>query len=148
MVATEFVPWMRSEFAAISDEPVTVGGASYGGLGATFTALRHPEVFGGVISQSGSFWWKPAEEPQWQWLVNQYAAAPEPRARFFLEVGLMETDTTGGRPSMVESNRRMRDVLTAKGAKVRYSEFNGDHSALNWRGSIADALLFLFGTKR
>ncbi len=33
--------------------------------------------------------------------------------------------------------------LTAKGNKIRYQEFNGGHSYLNWRGSFADGLVFL-----
>jgi len=39
----------------------------------------------------------------------------------------------------------LRTVLQAKGNAVNYREFNGGHSILNWRGSIADCLLALFG---
>jgi enterochelin esterase family protein len=147
MLAAEFIPWMRSEYA-VADEPVTVGGASRGGLGAAFAALRRPEVFGAVISQSGSFEWKPDGDKEPQWLVNQYAAASKVRTRFFVEAGLMETDRYEGGPSLLESNRRMRDVLRAKGAQVLYSEFNGDHTPLNWRGSFADALMWLYAPGR
>jgi len=42
-------------------------------------------------------------------------------------------------------NRHMRDVLQAKGYSVHYREFNGGHEYLNWRGTLADALLALVG---
>ena len=40
----------------------------------------------------------------------------------------MEIGTPGGRPSMLESNRRFRDLLRGRGVEVHYSEFNGDHT--------------------
>ena len=27
---------------------------------AAFAGLTHPEIFGNVLSQSGSYWWKPS----------------------------------------------------------------------------------------
>jgi enterochelin esterase-like enzyme len=144
MLGTELVPWLRSNYA-VSEERVGVGGMSYGGLAAAFAALRRPEVFGGVLSQSGSYWWKPREAESWAWLTEQYRAAQRTSTRFYLEVGLMEIGTPGGRPSMLESNRRMRDLLLSQGVEVAYSEFNGDHTALNWRGSFADGLVALYG---
>ena len=54
-----------------ADEPVTVGGMSYGGLAASFAALRHPDVFGAVLSQSGSYWWRPGGSAAWEWLAAQ-----------------------------------------------------------------------------
>jgi enterochelin esterase family protein len=134
-LATEVVPWLRSNYA-IAEEPAAVGGMSYGGLAASFAALRYPKVFGAVLSQSGSYWWKQ------EWMATQ---PPPAGVRYYLEVGLMEVGTPGGRASMLESNRRLRDLLKSKNVAVRYSEFNGDHSALNWRGSFADGLMALFG---
>jgi enterochelin esterase-like enzyme len=142
-IATELVPWLRSNYA-ISDEPVAVGGMSYGGLAASFAALRHPDVFGAVLSQSGSYWWRPGGATLWEWLAEQYQAAPRRGTRYYLEVGLMEIGTPAGRPSMLESNRRFRDLLRGRGVEVHYSEFNGDHTELNWRGSFAEGIMALF----
>ena len=143
MIATELVPWLRANYT-VSDEPAAIGGMSYGGLAASFAALRYPKVFGRVLSQSGSYWWRPRDAVSWEWLAAQYRATPPAGVRFYLEVGLMEIGTQGGRTSMLESNRRFRDLLRSQGAPVTYSEFNGDHSALNWRGSFADGLVALF----
>jgi enterochelin esterase-like enzyme len=143
MIATELVPWIRANYA-VADEPAAIGGMSYGGLAASFAALRYPKVFGAVLSQSGSYWWRSRGAAAWEWLAEQYRAAAPAGVRFFVEVGLMEIGTQGGRTSMLESNRRFRDLLRSRGATVTYSEFNGDHSALNWRGSFADGLVALF----
>jgi enterochelin esterase-like enzyme len=126
-----------------------VAGASFGGLMSSYFALRHPEFFGNVISQSGSYWWSPdtntnflAHEVEGEWLTRQYAKLPANSTRFFIEIGLNE----GGAPSMPIVNRHFRDVLEAKGYEiVKYDEFNGGHDTLNWRGSLGEALIALIG---
>jgi enterochelin esterase-like enzyme len=144
-LAKEAVSWMRDNYHATSDAARTfIGGSSYGGLASVYAALRHPEIFGNVLSQSGSFWWAPDDDPEAEWLTRQFVASPKLPVRFFLEIGLMEAGPTPHNgPSQVVVNRHMRDVLTAKGYTVRYREFNGGHEYLNWRGSFADGLLSL-----
>jgi enterochelin esterase-like enzyme len=144
-LAKEVAPWMRDNYHATSDAARTfVAGSSYGGLAAVFAALRHPEVFGNVLSQSGSFWWAPDSDPEAEWLTRQFVTSPKLPVRFFLEIGLMEAGPTPhDGPSQVVVNRHMRDILTAKGYTIRYQEFNGGHEYLSWRGSFADGLLFL-----
>jgi enterochelin esterase family protein len=51
-------------------------------------------------------------------------------------------------PSILRSNRHLRDVLTAKGYEVHYSEVAGGHEPLAWRGGIAPGLIQLFGGNR
>jgi enterochelin esterase-like enzyme len=57
-VATELVPWARQQYG-VNPTPgqSIVGGSSLGGLAAACTALRYPDVFGNVLSESGAFWW-------------------------------------------------------------------------------------------
>lgn len=79
------------------------------------------------------------------WLTRQFATAPRLPLRFFLEVGRMEQ----GIPiNQVIENRRLHDVLIAKGYPVTYSEYNGGHDPLCWRGSFADGLIALVGKKK
>jgi len=59
--------------------------------------------------------------------------------RFYLEVGLMEDDRM-----QIEPNHRMRDMLASKGYVLRYSEYNGGHSLLNWSQRVAEGLQYLF----
>jgi len=146
-LAKEVVPWVRENYHITKDASKTIiGGSSYGGLAATFAGFYHPESFGNVISQSASFWWKPKGDVEHEWLTRQFVSSPKLPVRFYLDVGLMESGPTPDKgPNMVIVNRHMRDVLQAKGYFVHYREFNGGHEYLNWRGTLADALLALVG---
>jgi enterochelin esterase-like enzyme len=147
-LARELVPWVRRSYRVTADPQRTVlAGSSLGGLAAVYSALRFPDTFGNVLSLSGSFSWKPAGESEPEWLARQVATGPKLPLRFYLEAGLMEDQPREG-ASLLSSNRHLRTALQAKGCAVEYREFNGGHSFLNWRGSLADGLLALFGRDR
>jgi enterochelin esterase-like enzyme len=141
----ELMPWVHEHYH-VTDDPAQsiVGGSSYGGLAAAFVGLRASEVFGNVLSQSGSFWWDkdPDDDILHQKIIQEYVASPRLPLRFYLEVGLKERS---GIVDMVLHNRHLRDVLILKGYEVHYSEFNGGHDYVCWRGSLADGLLALVG---
>jgi enterochelin esterase family protein len=110
-------------------------------LAAVYAGLEHPEVFGKVISLSGSFWWKPAGSTEAEWLTKLVQRTPKLPLRFYLEVGLMESQSM-----QIETNRRMRDALIGKGYPVGYSEYDGGHSFLTWSGGMVNGLETLIGT--
>jgi len=173
-LAKELVPWLRRNYSVTADPRRTViGGTSAGGLAATFAALRHPELFGNVLSNSGSFSWKPGlldryvdpnrrsefdngRYADFGWLIKQFVEAPRLPVRFYLDAGLME-DVAARKPmragdtsqagdfSGLVANRYMRDVLRAKGYDVQYFEFNGGHSDPRFQ-TLANGLLALIGT--
>jgi enterochelin esterase family protein len=147
----ELLPWVRGRYRVTADPARTVvGGASFGGLASSFAALERPDVFGNVLSQSGSYWWSPAGDAECEWLTRRYAERARVPVRFYLEVGLIEDRFARpagclGNPGQLLANRRLRAVLRAKGYPVRYAEFCGGHHFLCWRGSLADGLLALLG---
>jgi enterochelin esterase family protein len=154
-LVSELVPWVRAEYR-VSEEPARtiVGGLSLGGLMASYCGLRHSDVFGNVLSQSGSYWWYPGgleqdnldlpvAEPGW--LTREYLTAPRRDVRFYVEKGRFEQG--GGFTNPVAETRRFRDVLKAKGYSVQYSEFTGGHEYICWRGSFADGLMALAGVR-
>jgi enterochelin esterase family protein len=156
-LAEEIVPWARANYHATDrPEQTIIGGTSLGGLQAAFVGLKHPEVFGNVLSQSGAFDWKPDGEKEWEWLNRQFAASPRLPLRFSFEAGLLE-GTWWWRslpqrdplpqPPLLMVNRNLRDTLTSKGYPVHYTEFNGNHGLLNWRGTLASHLIALVGIK-
>lgn len=147
-LAQELLPWVRRRYHVTTDALRTVvGGMSAGGLVAAYAGLRHPEIFGKILCQSGAFHWKPDDELEYEWLNRQFAASPRLPLSFFLEAGLLEdvgVDEIG--TSILTGSRRLRDILRAKGYAVHYSEFNGPHVFVCWQGSIADGLLALIGS--
>jgi enterochelin esterase-like enzyme len=62
-LAHELLPWIRQQYqVSLHPSRTVVGGMSYGGLAAAYAGLRYPELFGNILSQSGSFNWKPEAE--------------------------------------------------------------------------------------
>ena len=160
-LAQEIVPWARANYHATDrPEQTIIGGASLGGLQAAFVGFKHPDVFGNVLSQSGSFPWKPDGEKEYEWLNRQFAASPRLPLRFSFEAGLLEgtwwwrslvpvssNGPTVIDPTLLAANRNLRDTLESKGYPVHYTEFNGNHGFLNWRGTLASHLIALVGIK-
>jgi enterochelin esterase-like enzyme len=153
-LAKELVPWLRDHYR-VSDAPgrTIIGGWSAGGLMAAFCGLRHPEVFGNVLSLSGSFDWYPGywESPaitldaEAGWLTRQFLTEPRRAVRLYLAAGRFENPPVF---SLLGANRHFRDVLLAKGYPVGYREFNGGHDPLGWRGPLVEGLIALAGTPK
>jgi enterochelin esterase family protein len=154
-LATELLPWIRAHYTVTSDPKLTtVAGSSFGGIAATFAGLRHSEVFGNVLCQSGSFWWAPDHgagpdsdaTTETGWLAKEFIKSPKLPLRFWMDAGVFEVDSRGNGGAILEPSRHMRDVLLAKGYDVHYQQFNSGHDYLNWRGTLADGLIALVGT--
>jgi len=144
----------RSYNVTADPRRVLVGGSSYGGLAAAYAGLRHPETFGNILSQSGSYWWTPPRtnkpddfdpDAEPNWLPKQFVTSPRLPLRFYLDAGSDEIDLSGQGAGILIPTRRMRDVLRAKGYEVHYQEFIGGYDYLSWRGTLADGLILLMG---
>lgn len=172
-LAGELVPWIRTNFNVTKDSRrVIIGGASAGGAGALYAALRHSNVFGNVLSQSAGLpsperlrelaERTPGAEDKDQhiveeiedrsmteggWLAKLFIQAPKLPIRFYMDVGVFEVDFMGGGLGALEPNRHMRDVLLAKGYDIHYQQFVGGHDYINWRGTFADGVIALLGKK-
>jgi enterochelin esterase-like enzyme len=147
-LSQELVPWIHQRYNVNSDPArVTIGGSSHGGLAAAFAGLKHPELFGNILSQSGSFWWKPEDATEYEWLTRQFAVTDRLPLRFYMDVGLLESIAFPGDgcPSPLVASRHMRNVLQARGYTLTYAEYNGGHDYLCWQGTLADGLLALVG---
>ena len=170
-MAKELVPWVRSHYNVTNDPKQTVlTGYSAGGLASAYVALRHSEVFGNVLSQSGAFWWSPEHNggvcgarcpdsggrggdgsrdatTEGNFMVKQFLASRKLPLRFYLAAGTFESDTNGAGGEILETTRHFRDVLLAKGYNVHYQQFVGGHDGLSWRGTFADGLIALLGPR-
>lgn len=149
-VAKELVPWVRAKWRVSTDpHDSIITGCSRGGLGATYVARKHPELFGNVLSQSGAFWRGNEggfDEPEW--LTQQFKNSPKADLRFYVVVGALETIRTPAGPIFIEANRRLRDALLAKGYDLRYVEASGArHDPMDWRLQVADGIIYLAGKR-
>ncbi|MFT4036927.1 MAG: alpha/beta hydrolase-fold protein [Thermomicrobiales bacterium] len=154
-LADELIPHLRETFAmAEGPQSVIAAGQSYGGLAAAWVALKRPDAIGNAFCQSGAFWWGPghvdgpdAPEPErgadFAWLPGYVARAPLADVRFWLEAGVLEDRPYKRVPSLLSSNRHLRDVLLAKGYNVAYREFPAGHDFHVWRGLYPDGLIHL-----
>ena len=167
-IAGEIIPWVRGRYRVTSKASETaIAGSSLGGGEAVHIALRHPEIFGNVLAQSGGFMYRQRREdstgprhpgelleedfPESEWLARQFALGPRLPLRFYLEAGLLEdvvyreTPPRYAVPSLLVATRHLRDVLQAKGYAVCHHEYNGAHETLSWRGTFGDGLISLLG---
>jgi len=141
-LADELLPWLHAHFDVTHEPQMTViGGYSMGGAAAAFAALRRPDLFGNVLSQSGSFW-EGHEKTKWEFLAAQYGTSPKLPVRFFIEAGLLE-DVSDGEPTLLAANRRLVKILESKGYRVTYEEVGGTHEPVHWRGALPGALMAL-----
>jgi enterochelin esterase-like enzyme len=148
-LSSELLPWAHGLYNFTADPRQTVvGGSSFGGLAAACAGLQHSETFGNVLSQSGSFHWRPPDsgmDSEPNWVARQFIVSPKLPLRFYLDAGSEEFDVSGDGRSILVTSRTLRDVLLAKGYEVHFQEFAGGHDYLSWRGTLADGLIALMG---
>ena len=146
-LAQELLPWVQQTCAVTADPAQTIlAGGSLGGLAAAFVVLTHPDSFGSVIAMSGSFWWRPDGDGEWEWITRQFASRKSSPLRFFIEVGLLESGPTAtGFPGQLLANRHLRNVLQAKGHELFYEEQMHGHDSAVWPSVLGQGLLALSG---
>lgn len=139
----DILPLVREKYnTSILPKDNIIGGMSYGGLAASFIAFYHPNIFGKVLSQSGSLWRgfdlldKEGNWLRYDWLIDKYQTQERKNLKLFFDWGLQENWVLG-------ANRKMMNVLRKKKYQYRYIEFNGWHDSANSRKTFPLGLLYL-----
>jgi enterochelin esterase-like enzyme len=144
-IADELVPWLETEFPLIAAAGGRgLMGASFGAAASFAVARRHPDMFGRMLLQSGSFAFSDIGESERgplfapiEAMVNAFRAHPEPFSeRVFVSCGTFE--------SLIYENRSLVPVLQSTGMEVRYVEARDGHNWENWRDRLRDGLSWLF----
>jgi isoamylase len=136
-VADTIKPYVDRAFRTRADRDHTgIFGSSMGGLISLYAFFRRPEVFGFVGAMSPAFWFADGA------IFPFVEGADAPRGRVYMDVG------TGERERTVESTRRMRALLAAKGyrpgRRMKYvEERDAPHNEAAWARRLPGALAFL-----
>lgn len=114
----------------------TIVGSSMGGLMAHAALLRRPEVFGGAIIFSPSYWFSPA-------IADETARTPlRAGQRVYVYAGGQESE------SMLPEAKAMVDRLRAAPPTMLDKRFAENpiagHNEAAWRGALPDALCWRF----
>lgn len=110
-----------------------VCGQSFGGLAAFFAARLRPEVFGSVLSQSGSFWWPDIDASDGGHTLAELQNGPRMETRVVLQFGSLEG-------SLTDSNRALAAALAQLGVDAQCREISGGHDWAWWHAELGAGL--------
>jgi enterochelin esterase-like enzyme len=130
-VTSELVPHIDGRFRTLAGASGRgVMGASLGGLISVYLALKRPDLFSKIASQSGAFLL--AQEP----ILN---LAREARATqsFYFDVGKYEQ-------RFIPAHLRLIEELKARKCRCFFQELAGGHNWTSWRAHLKDLLTFLW----
>ena len=144
-IVEELVPTLEQQYPLVRRADArALMGASFGAVATLSTAWRHPEQFGGLLLQSGSFAFSdigehgrgPAFDPVAEF-VNAFREQPgRPADRAFVSCGRHE--------SLIYENRSILPVLQKTKMDLRYVEAPDGHNWENWRDRMREGLSWLF----
>jgi enterochelin esterase family protein len=125
---------------------LVIAGSSFGGLGALYAGFLMPACFSKIISLSGHLGFGGELQRKDEWLINEFATNEPLPLEIYLSVGSLESGppTFDKKPSFIDANSAMRDVLELKGYRFCYNEYAGGHDYVNWQHELAQGLIFLF----
>ena len=116
-----------------------IGGYSLGGLEASYVALKYNNIFGNVLSQSGSYWYKKDNYNETEpWIVNEFKKVQKLPINFYINVGSIEPKV-----SMIDTNIEFKNNLINLGYNVKFDFFGSGHDYLYWDETLADGLIYL-----
>ena len=144
-LALELLPAVAAQYP-LEDTPAAraLMGASFGGVASLHAAWRHPEVYGNLLLQSGSFAFSdlgrhhrgPVFDPVVRFM-NEFRERPGvPAERMYLSCGIYE--------SLIYENRSLLPKLQTQGIDVKLEEARDAHNWENWRDRLRNGLSWLF----
>jgi len=148
-LAVELVP----ELSRIAPAPMRTSmraglGASLGALAMLHAHRLHPQLFGGLFLQSGSFFRRELDGyergfPQFERIARFVGGVRRARSA---ELTIPVTMTCGLGEENLGNNRSMRDALATQGYLVELVEHRDAHNWVSWRDVLEPHLTVLLET--
>lgn len=142
-IAKEAVQYVKEKYKISKESKDNViAGYSLGGLQASYTALNYPEIFGNVLSQSGSYWYKREgyTDESSTWISKEFLKKKKLPIKFYINVGSIEPKV-----SMIDTNNQFKNTLIYLGYEVYFEKFGSGHDYLCWGETLGEGLLKLIG---
>ena len=143
---TEVMPFIEKRYRISRGAANTgIGGSSYGGDIALYTALEHPGVFGHVLVESPVLWIGNGQ------LLKDAQKAKVLPARMVVAIGTDEQLRKDGSGSdeLVKDVQELEVILRKKGMSAKRLKVTTDegakHNEATWSRRLPDELLFLYG---
>lgn len=137
-ICDEIMPWINNNYSVTKEATKTTAvGLSLGGLTVAYLGLKHHDLFGNILAQSGSFWFEEGS------LIEKFKEAPKLPLKFYLNVGLLEDRPYDNEPIMADYISSFRDLLINKGYEVHYETFPSGHDYLSWGETLVTGLITL-----
>ncbi|WP_223066237.1 alpha/beta hydrolase [Paenibacillus caui] len=137
----EIIPYVENNYPVRrSPEERILAGDSLGGSVSLHIALKRKDLFSKIITLSGAFY-----------IPSQEIIAQETNLgslSLYMVVGLQEREyqTDTGIYDFVELNRKTKELLEKRGAKVVYFEKVGQHLWGFWQQELPAALSYFLGS--
>jgi len=143
-LTTEVMPFIEKRYRIARGAMNTgLGGSSYGGDIALYTALEYPGVFGHVLVESPELWIGKKQ------LLKDAQNAKQLPHKMYLGIGTAEASEPIRSAEIVNQVRELENILLKKGmgaGRLRVAiEEGGQHNQAAWSRRLPDALLFLYG---
>ncbi|MGA2372075.1 MAG: alpha/beta hydrolase-fold protein [Candidatus Korobacteraceae bacterium] len=143
-LTTEVMPFIEKRYRIARGAMNTgLGGSSYGGDIALYTALEYPGVFGHVLVESSELWIGKKQ------LLKDAQSAKQLPHKMYIGIGTEEASEPTRSTDIVNQVRDLEAILVKKGmggGRLRVViEEGGQHNEAAWSRRLPDALLFLYG---
>ncbi len=122
----------------------SIGGFSYGGVSALYTAIQKPGTFGKLLLESTPLWIGLKNE-----LLEDAKNAEQWPESVYVGKGTKETDEEAFNQEGIKRLELLKNIITEKSPHTRLQitiQPGAIHSSQVWRSRLADALRFLFDT--
>lgn len=154
LMANELIKHIDATYRTLQGRAKAIAGVSFGGYGAVYLTLSHPESYVAAASLSGPFWTTEVPDPFPRTsLLSFFFANPEQAAEFsvYNEIFMARALSTpphiylgcGDDDAFLSDNTALYDSLREANIAVTLDIQDGTHGWSFWRERVETVLLFL-----